>query len=106
MTTPAPTPKTARIDIVYPEPLIARIEYLAETNDESRSTVMHRAMALGLTLLEEELGKHLSFQNQLRVAEKLKRRGTAWEESLARLDAGTDEMQAIAKELRRSAGGE
>lgn len=98
--------RTGRIDLTYPEPLVERIEYLAERNDQSRSSVMVRAMEIGIAVLESELGQHLSFQNQLAVSEKLKRRGTEWDEALSILDAGTDEMKEVAKKLRRSAGNE
>ena len=106
METPMAPQRPGRIDLTYPEALVARIEYLAERNDESRSAVMLRAMTIGISELENELGKHLSFKNQLAVAAKLQRRGEEWEEAMAILESGTDEMKAIAKKLRRSAGGE
>lgn len=104
--TPMAAQRPGRIDLTYPEPLVERIEYLAERNDESRSAVMLRAMTIGIATLESELSQYLSFRNQLAVSEKLKRRGAEWEEAMAILEAGTDEMKMIAKKLRRSAGGE
>ena len=96
----------SRIDILYPEALVDRIEYLSSRNDESRSAIMHRAMAIGVAAMEAEISQHLSFKNGLAISEKLRRRGEAWDQSIALLEAGTDEMREIAKSLRRSAGGE
>ena len=106
MEPPMAVQRPGRIDLTYPEPLVERIEYLAERNDESRSAVMLRAMAIGIAALESELSQHLSFKNQLAVSQKLGRRGAEWEEALSILDSGTDEMKEVAKKLRRSAGGE
>lgn len=101
------SPRTNKIDIVYPQNLVDRVDRLAEMTGEARNAIFRRAAALGVGVLESEYAQQIAFENALAVKAKLSRRGKNWEEAIEILRTiDSDQVQAAIELLKRSAGGE
>ena len=101
-------PRSNKVDITYPQQVLDRADRLAELTGEARTQVLRRACVLGLAVIEEEIAKHIAFENSLAVQDKLKRRGKSWEQAIELLKAGAlsaEDSAKVLELLQRSAGG-
>jgi hypothetical protein len=106
---PVMPPRTNKVDITYSPDTIDRVEKIVQLTGESRANVFKRAVSAGLSSIEGEIAQNIAFKNALGVQEKLKRRGQAWEEAIAILEAGElsdADRERVVQLLKRSAGGE
>ncbi len=104
-----------KTSIALTELQVDRITQAAEGMTTTDAAILSRAIDIGLREIEEEIaaiderrsdkeGRSLSLENQRLVQAKLQRRGKEHEEAIRELEAGTPEMQAIARKLRFGAG--